>query len=186
MHVIIVGCGKTGSELAKLLSQENHDVVVIDKDEASFGKLGESFNGITLTGNAYDTVLLKEAGIEKAEAFCATTNVDNANIMAAQVAKDMFKISKVIAKIHDPKKAYIYNKLGINVISGTVLLAAMIRDKIIGSHFTSYLIESGELGVIELKIKEKLAGKKVSEINIPEEFLIATILKKNGIVIPSF
>jgi len=173
-----------GSELAKLLSQEGHNVVVIDKEQGSFKRLGQTFNGITLAGNGFDVELLKEAGVEKADAFCAVTNGDNTNIMAAQVAKKLFKIPKVIARIYDPQRAHIYHKLGLDVISGTVLLAAMIRDKIIESHFTSYLIESGELGVIEIKVTEKFAGGTVSELNIPGEFLIATVLKKKGVVIP--
>ncbi|MBM3254529.1 MAG: TrkA family potassium uptake protein [Candidatus Omnitrophica bacterium] len=184
MYVVIVGCGRVGSELAKLLSQEGHNVVVIDKEQGSFKRLGQTFNGITLAGNGFDVELLKEAGVEKADAFCAVTNGDNTNIMAAQVAKKLFKIPKVIARIYDPQRAHIYHKLGLDVISGTVLLAAMIRDKIIESHFTSYLIESGELGVIEIKVTEKFAGGTVSELNIPGEFLIATVLKKKGVVIP--
>ncbi len=99
MYVVIVGCGRVGSELAKLLSQEGHNVVVIDKEQRSFARLGHAFNGITLTGNGFDVELLKEAGIEKTDAFCAVTNGDNTNIMAAQVAKKIFKVPKVIARI---------------------------------------------------------------------------------------
>jgi len=184
MYVVIVGCGRVGSELAKILSREDHNVVVIDKDQKSFARLGQTFNGITLTGNGFDVDLLKEAGLEKADAFCAVTNGDNTNIMAAQVAKKIFKIQKVIARIYDPARAHIYHKLGLDVISGTVLLAAMIRDKIIESHFTSYLIESGDLGVIEINVTEKFVGKTVSELNIPGDFLIAAVLKNKGVVIP--
>jgi trk system potassium uptake protein TrkA len=184
MYVIIVGCGRVGSELAKLLSQEGHNVVVIDRDQKSFARLGQTFNGVTLVGNGFDVELLKEAGIERSDAFCAVTNGDNTNIMAAQVAKKIFRVPKVIARIYDPERAHIYHKLGLDVISGTLLFAAMIRDKIIESHFTSYLIESGELGVIEIKVTEKFAGKTVSELNIPGDFLIATVLKNKGVVIP--
>ncbi len=184
MYVIIVGCGRVGSELAKLLSQEGHNVVVIDKEQKAFNRLGQTFNGVTLTGNGFDIEILKEAGIENSDAFCAVTNGDNTNIMAAQVAKKIFKVPKVIARIYDPQRAHIYHKLGLDVISGTVLLAAMIRDKIIESHFTSYLIESGELGVIEIKVTERFIGKTIQELNIPGEFLIATVLKKKAVVIP--
>jgi trk system potassium uptake protein TrkA len=184
MYVIIAGCGRVGSELAKLLSQEGHNVVVIDRDRKSFARLGQTFNGVTLVGNGFDVELLKEAGIERSDAFCAVTNGDNTNIMAAQVAKKIFKVPKVIARIYDPERAHIYHKLGLDVVSGTLLFAAMIRDKIIESHFTSYLIESGELGVIEINVTEKFAGKKISELNIPGEFLIAAVLKKKGVIIP--
>jgi trk system potassium uptake protein TrkA len=184
MYIIIVGCGRVGSELANLLQGEGHDVVIIDKDPQSFQRLGSTFNGVTLTGSGFDIELLKEAGIEKADACCVVTNGDNTNIMAAQVAKKIFKVPKVIARVYDPRRAHIYKHLGLDVISGTVLLAAMLRDKIIESHFTGYLIESGELGVIEIPVGADFVGKKVSEVNIPEEFLVATIVRRRGSIVP--
>jgi len=184
VYIIILGCGRVGSELANLLQKEKHNVVVIDKDPKSLKRLGSNFNGITLTGNGYDVELLKEAGIEKADAFCVVTNGDNTNIMAAQIAKHIFKVPKVIARIYDPARANIYKHLGLDVISGTVLFAAMLRDKIIESHFTGYLIETGELGVMEIPVKGEFVGKTVSAINIPDEFLVSTIVRKKGAIIP--
>ena len=184
MYVIIVGCGRVGAELARLLQSEKHNVVVIDKDPNSFKRLGSNFNGITLTGEGYDVDLLKEAGIEKADAFCVVTNGDNTNIMVAQIAKNIFKVPKVIVRIYDPTRANIYKHLGLDVISGTVLFAAMLRDKVIESHFTGYLIETGELGVMEIPVKGEFVGKKVSSANIPDEFIIATIVRKKGAIIP--
>ncbi len=185
MHVIIVGCGRVGSELAKLLSTEGHNVVVIDRSQAAFDRLGHTFNGITLVGNGFDPEVLKAGGVEKADAFCAVTNGDNTNIMSSQVAKKIFKVPKVIARVYDPKRAEIYKALGLDVLSGTILFAAMIRDKIIESRFSSYLIETGELGVIEIDIDDKFKGKLVEEVNIPGEFVVTTILnKKKHTVIP--
>lgn len=184
MYIIIVGCGRVGSELANLLQKEGHNVVIIDTDQNSFKRLGSTFNGVTLVGNGFDVELLKEAGIEKADAFCVVTNGDNTNIMAAQVAKKIFNVPKVIARIYDPKRANVYKHLGLDVISGTVLFAAMLRDKIIESHFTGYLIETGELGIIEIPVNPNFVGKKVSEINIPDEFLVATIVRKKGAIVP--
>lgn len=184
MYIIILGCGRVGSELAKILSQEGHNVVIIDKNADSFSRLGGTFNGMTLTGNGFDPELLQRAGIEKAEVFCALTNGDNTNIMAAQVAKKMFKVPKVITRVYDPKRASIYKALGLDVISGTVLFASMIRDKAIESRFSSYLIETGELGVMELDIEDKFKGKKVEEINIPGELLVTTVIKKKQTFIP--
>lgn len=184
MYIIIVGCGRVGSELANLLQSEGHNVVIIDNDPQSFKRLGSTFNGTTLVGNGFDVELLKEAGIEKADAFCVVTDGDNTNIMAAQIAKKIFNVPKVIARVYDPQRAHIYKHLGLDIISGTVLFAAMVRDKIIESHFTGYLIETGELGVIEIPIEKTLIGKKVSEVNIPDEFLVATIVRKKGSIIP--
>lgn len=184
MHIIIVGCGRVGSELANLLSQEGHDVVVIDKNAASFDRLGRVFNGLTLLGNGFDLNLLKQAGIEKADAFCVVTNGDNTNLVSAQVAKKIFKVPKVIARIYDPQRANIYSALGLDIISGTVLFASMLRDKIIESRFSSYLIETKELGVIEIGVKDDLAGSTIKDINIPGEFLVVTIRTMRGVVIP--
>jgi trk system potassium uptake protein TrkA len=184
MYVIIVGCGRVGSELAKLLSTEGHDVVIIDKNPASFERLGGTFNGLTLVGNGYDLALLKQAGIEKADAFCALTNGDNTNLVSAQVAKKIFKVPKVIARIYDPQRAHIYTALGLDIISGTILFAAMLRDKIIESRFSSYLIETKELGVLEIEVKNNLVGKTIQEINLPSEFLVVAIRRLEGIIIP--
>jgi trk system potassium uptake protein len=184
MYVIITGCGRVGSELAKLLTGEGHNVVIVDKNPASFERLGGTFNGLTVIGNGYDINLLKEAGIEKADAFCALTNGDNTNLVSAQVAKKIFNVPKVIARIYDPQRAHIYAALGLDIISGTILFAAMLRDKIIESRFSSYLIETKELGVIEIEVRNSLVGKTVQEINIPEEFLVTAIRRIEGVTIP--
>ena len=177
MNIIIVGCGRVGSELAKLLSSEGHNVVIVDKNPEAFNKLGGTFNGLTLVGNGFSDEILKAAGIEKANAFCAVSNGDNANIMASQIAKTIFKVPKVVARVYDPKKAQIYKTLGLDIISGTMLFAAMIRDKIIESRFSSYLLKTGELGVIEIDVNDKFNNKTVETININGEFLIATVIR---------
>jgi trk system potassium uptake protein TrkA len=184
MFVIIVGCGRVGSELAKLLSQEGHDVVVIDNSSSSFERLGGTFNGFTLVGNGYDIGVLKQAGIEKADAFCAVTNGDNTNLISAQVAKKIFKVPKVFARVYDPQRANIYTTLGLDIMSGTILFAAMLRDKIVESRFSSYLIETKDLGVIEIEVKDHLVGQTIKSINIPKDFLVVAIRKLDGVIIP--
>jgi len=184
MYVIIVGCGRVGSELAKLLSAEGHDVVVIDKNPTAFERLGGTFNGLTLVGNGFSLSLLKQAGIEKADAFCSVTNGDNTNLVSAQAAKKIFKVPKVIARVYDPARAHIYKALGLDIISGTILFAAMLRDKIIESRFSSYLIETKELGVIEIEVKNNLVGKTIQDINIPGEFLVVAIRRLQDVIIP--
>jgi len=184
MHIIIVGCGRVGAELAKLLSAEGHNVVIIDRHQSSFDRLGSSFNGLSLKGNGFDLALLKQAGIEKADAFCAVTNGDNTNLIAAQAAKKIFRVPRVFARIYDPQRAHIYTALGLDIISGTMLFAAMLRDKIIESRFSSYLIETKELGVIEIEVKDALAGKTVQQVNMPQEFLVVAIRRMKEIIIP--
>lgn len=184
MYVIIVGCGRVGSELAKLLSGEGHDVVVIDKTQEAFKRLGDTFNGLTMVGNGFDLALLKQVGVEKADAFCAVTDGDNTNLISAQVAKKIFSVPKVIARVYDPQRAHIYAALGLDIISGTMLFSAMLRDKIIESRFSSYLIESKDLGVMEIEIKDDLAGKTIQDINIPGDFIVVALRRMQGVVIP--
>lgn len=184
MNIMIIGCGRVGSQLAVLLSQEGHNVTILDKDPAAFKKLGGTFNGITATGSGFDEDLLKELGIEKLDAFVAVTSGDNTNLMTTQIAKKVFKVPRVIARVYDPKRADIFRKLGLDIISGTSLVAAMIRDKVIENRFTSYLVETGELGVIEITVGDGLHGKTVSEINMPDEFIATVIARKKRVIIP--
>ncbi|MFA5039147.1 MAG: TrkA family potassium uptake protein [Candidatus Omnitrophota bacterium] len=178
MYVVIVGCGRVGAQVASLLSEEGHNVVVVDKNPESFKRLESSFNGLTLLGNGFELDVLRQAGIEKADAFCSLTNGDNTNIMASQVAKKIFHVPRVIARVYDSARAHIYETLGLEILSGTVLFASMIRDKLLDKRLSSFLIETGDLGVIELNVNDKMAGKTASEAAIANEFIICTIVKK--------
>ncbi|HQP91063.1 MAG TPA: TrkA family potassium uptake protein [Candidatus Omnitrophota bacterium] len=179
MYIIIVGCGRVGAQVGTLLSQEGHNVVIIDKKPEAFKRLGNNFNGITLIGNGFELDVLKEAGIERADAFCSLTNGDNTNIMATQVAKKIFGVPRVIARVYDSARAHIYESLGLEIISGTVLFAAMIRDKIVDKRLSSFIIETGDLGIIELDVPKALAGKTVLQVSLANEFKIITIVKGN-------
>ena len=184
MNVMIMGCGRVGSQLALLLAQEGHNVTIIDKNPESFKRLGGTFNGVAAAGTGFDENLLKELKIDRQDAFVSVTSGDNTNLMASQIAKKMFNVPRVIARVYDPRRADIYRKLGLDIISGTILVAAMIRDKIIDNRFTGYLVETGELGVIEIIVGESLKGKKVSDINMPDEFLATVIERKKRVIIP--
>ncbi len=170
--------------MAKLLSSEGHNVVVIDKSPKSFDRLGRTFNGVTLVGNGFDVELLKQAGIAQADAFCSVTNGDNSNIVAAQAAKKIFKVPKVIARVYDPSRADIYKSLGLDILSGTILFASMLRDKIIESRFSSYLIESKDVGVLEIEVDQAISGKTVEEISLPGELMVVMIKGIKGVVMP--
>ena len=186
MYIIIVGCGKVGGKLARLLADAGHNVVAIDKDSSSFQRLGSDFNGLTLTGDGFDVDLLKEAGAEQTDAFCTVTDNDNANIMSGQVAKKIFHIPKVITRINDIQYTHIYEELGINIVNSTTLLASAIRNKIIDSRFTSFILEDSRLGTMEIVVGSKSAGKRVEELNLPGELVIVAIVKKkNELIIAS-
>ena len=180
---MIVGCGRVGSQLAVLLSQEWHNVTIIDKNADSFKRLGGTFNGVMAIGNAFDEKLLRELKVEKQDAFVSVTSGDNTNLMASQIARKMFRVPRVIARVYDPGRADIYKKFDLDIISGTILVAAMIRDKIIENRFTGYLVETGELGVIEIIASKDLEGKRVSDMNIPNEFSVVVIERKTKVII---
>ena len=125
--VVIMGCGRTGSWLANILDAAGHSVTVMDVDAYSFRRLSPDFKGKALVGNGIDQEALKKAGIEEAEVFIAVTQGDNRNIMAAQMAKHIFNVPRVICRIYDPLRQEIYQTLGLETISPTTIFAEMLK-----------------------------------------------------------
>lgn len=117
MHVIVVGCGRVGSELAARLSYEGHSTVIIDKNSSAFRRLSPTFSGKTITGLGFDRERLEAAEIDRADALAAVTSGDNSNILTARIAKETFEVPKVVARIYDPKRAEIYQRLGIATVA---------------------------------------------------------------------
>lgn len=129
MHVVIGGCGRVGSQLATTLSTDGHSVVVIDKDARAFRRLGQEFAGRMLTGIVFDRQLLEDAGIRKAQAFVAVTSGDNSNVVSARTAKERFGVERVVARIYDPQRATIYERLGLTTIASARWTAeAVLRE----------------------------------------------------------
>jgi trk system potassium uptake protein TrkA len=155
VHIIIVGCGRVGSQLAQILSSEGHNVVIIDKNSTSFKRLGPDFNGITITGIGFDPEILKRAGIERADALAAVTNGDNSNIMVSQIAKKMYNVPRVITRIYDPLRADIYKKFGLNTISTTTIVAQIFRSALLKESSKLEFSIGDDLGLIEYKAQEK-------------------------------
>ena len=131
MKVIILGCGRVGSTLARTMQHDGHEVVVIDILSESFRRLGSKFKGQKLVGNGTDQDTLKRAGIEKCDVFVAVTQGDNRNIMASQIAKELFSVPRVLTRINDPVRADIYRELGVITICGTTILSGLMRDFIV-------------------------------------------------------
>lgn len=130
MKVVIMGCGRVGAQLAELLDTDDHEVTILDIDAFSFKRLSSTFGGTALIGNGIDQEALKRAGIEEADVFVAVTQGDNRNIMAAQIAKHIFNVPRVICRIYDPLRKEIYEMLGIEALSPTVVFAQLLREKI--------------------------------------------------------
>ena len=130
MKVVIMGSGRVGAQLAGLLDAEGHTVTVLDTDAYSFRRLPPDFGGTALVGNGLDQEVLKRAGIEEADAFVVVTQGDNRNVMAAQIAKHIFNVPKVICRIYDPLRRDLYSTLGLEAISPTTVFAQILKEKL--------------------------------------------------------
>lgn len=128
MKIIILGCGRIGSTLARSFLRDGHDVTIIDKNSIAFRRLGADFKGKMLLGNGIDEEVLKKAGIENADVFVAVTNGDNTNIMSVQIAKERYKVRKAIARIYDPIRACAYREAGIDTVCTTIVGAKLIKN----------------------------------------------------------
>ncbi|MGB2878497.1 MAG: TrkA family potassium uptake protein [Dehalococcoidales bacterium] len=130
MRIVIMGCGRVGAQIASLLEHEGHDITILDIDTYSFRRLPPDFNGTALLGNGMDEEVLRRAGIEEADVFVAMTQGDNRNVMAAQIAKHIFNVPRVISRIYDPLRQELYDTLGREAFSPTTIFAELVRDKL--------------------------------------------------------
>ena len=130
MKVVIMGCGRVGARLAGLLDIEGHSVTIVDTDAYSFRRLPAEFGGTALVGDGMDEGSLRKAGIEKADAFFSLTQGDNRNVMAAQIARNIFKVPKVLCRVYDPLRRELFNSLGIEAFSPTTIFAQMLKEKL--------------------------------------------------------
>src|SRR4030066_2510089 len=176
MYVIIVGCGKVGSNLAKELSVNNHDVVVIDSDPDKFSQLGSGFNGKTILGVPVDENILLEAGIEKADAVAAVSPDENMNIMVSQIAKEIYKVPRVIPRVYDPDRDIFFQELGLNTMCLTTLAVAHVK-KILEQKSGDiwHTFGNKSIGFRYLKPDRKLIGRAVKEINLTESVIFGII-----------
>jgi len=133
MYIIIAGCGKIGANLVKSLSNDGHDVVVIDPNEESFAQLENGTNCLTVTGMSIDEDVLKSAGIERADALCAVTSDDNVNVMTAQIAKQLYHVPYVVTRVYDPDKNEVLRQMGLCTVCPTMLTVAKIGALLSGA-----------------------------------------------------
>lgn len=129
-HFVILGCGRVGATVARMLDAQGHSVAVVDHNRDSFSRLGEEFGGETILGEGIDEDVLGRAGIERAYAFIAVSNGDNSNAMASQIAKLVFNTPKVIVRIYDPIRADFYRSLGLDTFCPTLIGANLITEKL--------------------------------------------------------
>lgn len=136
MNVIILGCGRVGSTLARMMYHDGHNVTVIDLLNESFRRLGSKFKGTRIQGNGVDEDVLRRAGIDKCDVFVSVTQGDNRNIMAAQMAKLVYKVPTVMTRISDPIRADVYREMGVVTICGSTILSGIMHDYVVTGQWT--------------------------------------------------
>lgn len=178
MHVVVVGCGRVGSGLARTLEEGGHTVAVIDRRSKAFERLGEDFGGTTVLGVGFDRDRLKAAGIEQASALAAVTNGDNSNILVARVARETFGIENVVARIYDPRRAKIYERLGVPTIATVEWATERVLQRILPTRPTADWIDaSARVCLIERPVPARWAGHKAGELDMPGHARLAVITR---------
>ena len=185
MHVVIMGCGRVGSSLAVALERLGHDVAVVDRDPQAFRRLGTEFHGQQVVGMGFDRQVLVRAGVERSDAFAAVSSGDNSNIIAARVAREEFGVQHVVARIYDPKRAAVYERLGIPTVATVPwttdrLLRMVLPDGVA----TAWRDPSGTVAVLQLPLHEDWVGRRVSELEQAIGARVAFIVRFGTGVLP--
>jgi trk system potassium uptake protein TrkA len=185
VYFVIMGCGRVGSTLALSLERQGHDVAIIDTLSVAFRRLGSSFEGRRVTGLGFDRDTLVEAGIENAYAFAAVSNGDNSNILAARVARETYGVEHVVARIYDPGRAKIYQRLGIPTV-GTVRWTAdqMLRRLLPQGSVPEHTDPSGHVVIADVSINTAWIGRRISELESTSGARVAYVTRLGDGILP--
>jgi trk/ktr system potassium uptake protein len=162
VHIVIMGCGRVGSTLALSLEKRGHSIAVIDQNADAFRRLGADFGGLTVTGIGFDRDVLSAAGIERAGGFAAVSSGDNSNIISARLARETFGVARVVARIYDPKRAEVYERLGIPTVA-TVRWTAdrMLRHLVPEDIVEVFRDPTSTVSIIEVPVHTDWVGRPV-------------------------
>ena len=165
VHFVIMGCGRVGSTLARTLGRGGHDVAIIDADASAFRRLGTSFEGQTVTGIGFDRDTLVAAGIREAYAFAAVSSGDNSNILAARVARETFGVEHVAARIYDPQRAMVYQRLGIPTVATVRWTADQMIQRLLPQGAVPELTDpSGKIVIAEVPLADGWVGRHLTDL----------------------
>lgn len=186
MHVVVVGCGRVGAGLSAAIEELGHSVAVIDRRPKAFVRLPDGFGGKTIAGVGFDRDRLVEAGIEQAGALAAVTNGDNSNIIVARVAKENFEVPRVVARIYDPRRAAIYERLGIPTIATVQWTTDRVLHRILPERPTvDWIDPSARVCLIERPVPARWAGKPISELEVPGQARVMSLTRLGKAEIPT-
>ncbi|MDO9036192.1 MAG: TrkA family potassium uptake protein [Methanoregula sp.] len=186
MKIMIIGCGRMGAGLALYLEMSNHSVTVIDNDPSAFERLEPAFRGQTFPGDALDRDILTRAGIERADCLAALTPNDSINLVVARLAKEVFKVPKVVARMHDPRKSEIYRRLGVQTVSTVSLGMQRFAELLTFSRLDIvHSLGSGGVGIVESEIPPLLAGRMVNDLTVTGEIQVVAISRGGRTFVPN-
>jgi trk system potassium uptake protein TrkA len=186
MRILILGCGRAGSGLAREMIVRGHEVSVVDKDPQSFKRLGAGFKGKTVVGIAFDQQALLQAGIERADGLAAVTVSDEANVVAALIGRDIYHVPRVVARLYDPTQAEIYKRMGIQTIAPIAWGVQRIADLLIYSQLEPvFHVSSGDVDFVESEVPPILVGRSVNDLTVPGEIHIVAITRGGHTFLPS-
>jgi trk system potassium uptake protein TrkA len=185
VHIVIMGCGRVGSTIAHILEDQGHSVAVIDQEAEAFRKLRSGFKGSKITGTGFNREILIEAGIEHADAFAAVSSGDNSNVIAARVARESFSVQNVVARIYDPRRAEVYQRLGIPTVA-TVRWTAdqMLRRLLPEGSEPLWRDPTGTVVLAEIACSDAWLGEKVQSLEESARARIAFISRLGEAMLP--
>jgi trk system potassium uptake protein TrkA len=185
VHFVIMGCGRVGATLAASLQRRGHDVAVIDQDPAAFARLGKSFTGQKVKGVGFDRDVMKAAGISAAYAFAAVSSGDNSNIIAARVARETFGVKRVVARIYDPARAEIFQRLGIPTVATVRWAADQTLHHLLPSGATpDYFDPSGKLVLSRVHLDAGWVGRRLTQVEEVSGARLAFVTRLGDAMIP--
>jgi trk system potassium uptake protein len=175
VHVLIIGCGRVGAGLAVQLTEAGHTVAVVDKAQRAFRRLPSDFPGSTHVGLGFDRDTLIAAGVERASAVATVTSGDNTNILAARIAKETFEVPSVVARIYDPQRAAIYQKLGIATVATVAWTTDQIYRRVVGATSTNWTDQSGGLSMVTLEMPNGWAGRRLAGLSDDAKYRVVAV-----------
>ena len=186
MRFIVIGCGRTGAGLARRLEADGHDITVVDTDAGAFDRLGPAFHGTTVHGVGFDREVLARASIDSADGLAAVTGNAEVNAVVARLASRMFHVPKVVARLHDPREAEIYRRLGVQVVAPVDWSIHRTADLLTFAQ-ASVLVSlgSGQVDVVDAEAPPLLDGRPVSEMMVPGEVLPIALTRSGRTLIPT-
>jgi trk system potassium uptake protein TrkA len=186
VHAVILGCSRVGAELAASLEHRGFTVSIIDRDPKAFAeKLHPGFHGKTIEGMGFDQGTLEEAGIEDAQIFVSATRGDNSNIVSARIAKEHYRVPAVAALIYDPRRALIYERLGISTVASVSWSTDQILSRVLPTTETiEWTVGSGEVVVVGIPVPDALIGRPASVLTVPGKIVLSALARFGSTIIP--